>query len=289
MINGKVLDTINALYDSLTKTEKRIAETILSSPNTLIQAPLAEIATNLDVGEATLIRFCRTLGFKGFTDFKLELAIELASREKNHNALLDSEITQEDSAQEIAAKLQMAMMNVIDETINLLDFDTLEKVVHVLRNAQRIFFFGVGSSGITAEDTKHKFMRIGLPVDASTNNHFMYMQASLMKSGDVVFGISHSGSSKETIQALDIARSNGATAIALTHKLRSPITRVADFVLINGNHQGRLQGDSMRTKIAQLFVLDMLYALIVRSEESKAVQAKQKTVDVILQQRVKLK
>ena len=285
--NGKVLDTISALYDSLTKTEKRIASTILSSPHLMTQAPLAEIAKSLDVGEATLVRFCRTLGFKGFTDFKLVLAIELATTEKNHNALLDSEINHEDNTAQIAAKLQVAMVNVINETINLLDLTELEKTVELLRTAKRIFFFGVGSSGITAEDTKHKFMRIGLPVDASTNNHFMYMQAALMQKGDVAVGISHSGSSKETIQALEIAQRNGAKTVALTHNLRSPITRVADLVLINGNRQGQLQGDSMRTKIAQLFVLDMLYTLIVQAEQEKAVKTKQKTVDVILEQRIK--
>ncbi len=87
-------------------------------------------------------------------------------------------------------------MNVVGETINLLDFDQLDQVVNELYKAKRIFLFGVGSSGITAEDVKHKLMRIGLQVDATTNNHFMYMQASLMKSGDVVIGISHSGYSK---------------------------------------------------------------------------------------------
>lgn len=94
-------------------------------------------------------------------------------------------------------------------------------------------------------------MRIGLQVDAISNNHFMYMQASLMNSHDVVIGISHSGYSKETTHALQIAK-NKATTIALTHNLRSPITEVADYVLINGHKQGQLQGDSIGTKIAQL-------------------------------------
>lgn len=285
--NGKILDTIDSLYDSLTKTEKKIAKTILSNPQLLNQASLSAIAVDLDVGEATFIRFCRTLGFKGFTDFKMDLAIELATQDKSETTLLDTDITVEDSAQNIALKLQAVINNVITETINLLDFNELEKVVEAFRQAKRIFLFGVGSSGITAEDAKNKFMRIGLQMDAATNNHFMYMQASLMQKGDVVMGISHSGYSQETTHALGIAHKAGATTIALTHNLRSPITRVADFVLINGHRQGQMQGDSIGTKIAQLFVLDLIYALIVQAEEEKATKTKQKTLNVILEQRIK--
>lgn len=278
---GKVLDTIGALQNSLTKTEKKIASAILSQPNLLSQCSLSEVATYLDVGEATFIRFCRTLGFKGYTDFKLDLAIELATQEKQSTQLLDTEVAETDTAHEIAIKLKSSLNSVITETINLLNFNELEKVVAELRNANRIFLFGVGSSGITAEEAKHKLMRIGLQTDAVTNNHFMYMQASLLKKGDVVIGISHSGISTETTKALRIARENGAVCIALTHNLRSPITEVSDYVLINGNRQGYMQGDSIGTKMAQLFILDLIYALLVKAEPNKALHHKQKTLNVL--------
>ncbi|QQF77690.1 MurR/RpiR family transcriptional regulator [Histophilus somni] len=285
--SGNILDTIGALYDSLTKTEKRIATTVLSSPELLGQNSLAEIANQLDVGEATFIRFCRTLGFKGYTDFKLDLAIELATKDRQSNSLLETDISKFDGTSQIAEKLQNVIHNVISETVNLLDFAQLEKVVELMRVSKRIFLFGIGSSGLTAEEAKNKLMRIGLHVDATSNNHFMYMQAALLKKGDIVIGISHSGYSEETVQALNIAKKNGAVTVALTHNLRSPITMVSDYVLINGNRQGQLQGDSIGTKIAQLFVLDLIYTLIVQAEEESAVQTKQKTVNVILEQRIK--
>ena len=278
---GKILDTIGALKSSLTKTEKKIADAILSQPDLLSQCSLSEVATHLDVGEATFIRFCRTLGFKGYTDFKLDLAIELATQEKESNALLDTDVSETDTTKEIAIKLQSALNNVISETINLLNFNELEKVVMELRRAKRIFLFGVGSSGLTADDAKHKLMRIGLQTDSVTNNHFMYMQAALLKKGDVVIGISHSGNSEETIKAMRIARENNATCVAITHNLRSPITEVADYVLVNGNRQGQMQGDSIGTKMTQLFILDLIYALLVRAEPNKAMQQKQKTLSVL--------
>lgn len=220
--SGNILDTIGALYNSLTKTEKRIATTILSSPQLLCQCSLAEIAKQFDVGEATFIRFCRTLGFKGFTDFKLSLSIELATKEKQSNSLLESDITKNDDVECIANKLENAINNVITETINLIDFKQLEQVVKAIKHANKVYLFGVGSSGVTAEDAKYKFMRIGVPVDATSNNHFMYMQAALMTKKDIVIGISHSGYSKETIQALSIAKKNGAITVSITHNLRLP-------------------------------------------------------------------
>lgn len=285
--SGNVLNTISSLYRSLTKSEKKIADKMLSSPDLVAQCPLSEIAKHLGVGEATLVRFCRTIGFKGFSDFKLELSIELATKDGQNNSVLDTEIMPEDDSLVIAQKLQTAINNVMNETVNLLDQKQLNAVVDAIKKARRIFLFGVGSSGITAEDAKNKFMRIGLQVDATGNNHFMYMHAALLTAEDVAIGLSHSGYSAETAHTLKIAKDNGATTVAITHSLRSPVTVHADYVLVNGNKQGKLQGDSIGTKIAQLFVLDLIYALLVQGEEARAAETKQKTLNVILEQRIK--
>ena len=285
--SGNVLNTISSLYHSLTKSEKKIADTILRSPDLVSQCPLSEIAKHLEVGEATLVRFCRTIGFKGFSDFKLELSIELATKDNNDETVLETEIMPSDDSLTIAQKLQAAVSNVMEETVNLLDLKQLEQVVKAIKKARRIFLFGVGSSGVTAEDAKNKLMRIGFQVDATGNNHFMYMQAALLTPSDVAIGLSHSGYSAETAHTLKIAKQNGATTVALTHSLRSPVTEYADYVLVNGNKQGKLQGDSIGTKIAQLFVLDLIYALLVQGEEELAAQTKQKNLNVILEQRIK--
>ncbi len=273
--NGNVLNSISSLYQSLTKTEKKIADVITQSPNVVTQYSLAQLAERLDVGEATLVRFCRTLGFKGFSDFKLAFSIDLAkTQEGRDDTVLETQILPSDDSQ-------------TNETINLLDFHQLEVVVEAIRSANKVFLFGVGSSGVTAEEAKNKLMRIGMQVDASGNNHFMYMQVALLRKNDVAIGISHSGYSQETAHALKIAKENGATTVALTHSMRSPLTEHADFVLVNGNKQGKLQGDSIGTKTAQLFVLDLIYALLVQAEQDKAIKTKEKTLNVILEQRIK--
>lgn len=279
---GKILDTLGAMQNSLTRVSQRVAHYILTSPQRVTQLSIAELSRETQAGEATVIRFCRTLGYKGFQDFKLDLAIELATTDSdNHSPLLDAEIRELDDAHTIGLKLQSTINNVLSETLNLLDMDQVNQVVNALRNSKSVYIFGVGSSGITAEDMKHKLMRIGLRVDAVTNNHFMYMQATLLKAGDVAIAISHSGSSPETVHALNLAKEAGATTVALTHNLGSPLSDVADFSLINGNRQGMFQGDSIGTKTAQLFVLDLIYTLLVQAAPEQARERKLRTMDAL--------
>ncbi|ANI31312.1 N-acetylmannosamine kinase [Yersinia entomophaga] len=282
---GKILDALGAMQNSLTRSAQRIAAYILTEPAKVTQVSIAELSSLTQTGEATIIRFCRTLGYKGFHDFKMDLAIEVATSNasNNENSLLDADVQDSDNTLTIGSKLQVAINNVLSETLNLLSLECVEKVVSLLRPADRICIFGVGSSGITAEDAKAKLMRIGLRVDAATNNHFMYMQASLMKAGDVAIGISHSGTSTETVEALRLAKQAGATTVALTHNMGSRITELADYVLINGNRQGQLQGDSIGTKIAQLFVLDLIYALLVKADPEQAESTKRKTTLAVSQ------
>ena len=276
---GKILDTLGAMQNSLTRVAQRIAHYILQSPLRVTQLSIAELSRETQAGEATVIRFCRTLGYKGFQDFKMDLAIELATSDAEASSpLLDAEIAASDDAHTIGRKLQNTINNVLSETLNLLDMQQVSLVVDALRNSQSVYIFGVGSSGITAEDMKHKLMRIGLRVDAVTNNHFMYMQATLLKAGDVAIAISHSGDSDETVHALKLAKQAGATTVALTHNLGSPLSETADFSLINGNRQGTLQGDSMGTKTAQLFVIDLLYTLLVQAAPEQARETKLRTM-----------
>lgn len=276
---GKILDTLGAMQNSLTRVAQRIAHYILQSPLRVTQLSIAELSRETQAGEATVIRFCRTLGYKGFQDFKMDLAIELATSDAEASSpLLDAEIAASDDAHTIGRKLQNTINNVLSETLNLLDMQQVSLVVDALRNSQSVYIFGVGSSGITAEDMKHKLMRIGLRVDAVTNNHFMYMQATLLKAGDVAIAISHSGDSNETVHALKLAKQAGATTVALTHNLGSPLSETADFSLINGNRQGTLQGDSMGTKTAQLFVIDLLYTLLVQAAPEQARETKLRTM-----------
>ena len=279
---GKILDTLGAVNTTMTLGGKGIAQFVMTSPHKVTQLSIADLSEEVNAGEASVIRFCRQLGYKGFQNFKMELAIELAMTDTDDNStLLEAEIQKADDAHTIGLKLQGAISTVLSETLNLLDMEQVERVVEALHSCNSTFIFGVGASGLTAEEMKHKLMRIGMRVDALTNNHFMYMQAALLKAGDVAIGISHSGHSPETTHALSLAKQAGAITVALTHNLGSPLSKVADITLINGNRQGRLQGDSIGTKTAQLFVLDLIYTLLVQKDPEAARANKLRTMDAL--------
>ena len=163
---GKIIDTIGSLYDSLTPSSKRIADYVLNHASEVSKQSIAELSQNVNAGDATIIRFCRTLGFKGFQEFKMELAIELAHNNQQEKSIFDTNVTAEDSAEIISQKLKLSIDNVLSETINLLDFTVLEGLTEQITKARALYFFGVGSSGLVAESAKHKFMRIGLNVAA---------------------------------------------------------------------------------------------------------------------------
>ena len=281
---GNIIDTIGSLYNSLTPSSKRIADYVMSNATQVSKHSIAELSQIVNAGDATIIRFCRTLGFKGYQDFKMELAIEVSNLQGREKEIFDTNVTAEDNAEVIGHKLQSTIESVLAETMNLLNFQSLESVAEALKDAKAIYFFGVGSSGLTAESAKHKFMRIGLNVDAFTNNHFMYIKSSLMQPGDFAVGLSHSGNSVETTKALRLAKENGAMTIAITHNPRSDITKYSDYVLVNGNRQGQLQGDSIGTKISQLFVLDLIYTLLVKRDISGAKANKLKTTEALSNQ-----
>jgi len=278
---GKIIDTIGSLYDSLTPSAKRISDYVLSNANEVSKHSIAELSQIVNAGDATIIRFCRTLGFKGFYEFKMELAIELSNFNQQDKSIFDTDITVNDDAEMIGLKLKASIENVLSETINLLDFPILEEITQKLSKSKGIYFFGVGSSGLVAESSKFKFMRIGINVDAFTNNHFMYMKATLLGPDDIAIGISHSGNSSETTKAIRLAKESGALTIAITHNPRSDIGKIANYVLVNGNRQGQLQGDSIGTKISQLFVLDLIYTSLVKHDISHAQGNKLRTTQAL--------
>ncbi|PFG57726.1 RpiR family transcriptional regulator [Vibrio sp. ES.051] len=277
-----VLAGIRSVRGSLTASLQRIADFVLEHPENIATLSTSELANACGVGEASLIRFCKKLGYSGYHEFKMLLAVSLAKNHAHEPGLLSSEIDLNDEMPLVADKLQMIIQQVLSETRALLDFRTLRAVSERISNAESIIFVGVGSSGITAEEAKNKLMRIGLNVDAISNNHFMYMKASLLSEQDVVVAISHSGESPETIKTLAIAKESGAFTVALTHNSQSGICGHADEVLLNGNRENWLQGDSLGTKIAQMFVLDLLYTELVRSDMDQAKRNKLKTTQSIM-------
>lgn len=249
---------ISSIYSSLTKAEKKVADAVLNSPDDALMATVTDLAERAGVGETSVIRFCRKLGFRGYHEFKLSIAQDLV----NVPSYSNEEIKPDDDVLTIARKITAKNEMMLKNTLDLVNAEQLKQAVERMLAADKIYVYGVGSSGITALDLHYRLMRIGMNVEAHRDSHIIAMSASLAKSSELVFGISTSGSTKDLVDPLKIAKANGAATICLTSHMRSPITAHADTVLLVPSREMPTEGGSLSTKIMQIHLLDILCTLL---------------------------
>jgi DNA-binding MurR/RpiR family transcriptional regulator len=270
--------TISSLLPSLTKSEKKVAETVLKDPEASVYSSITDLAEKAGVGETSVIRFCRKLGFQGYQEFKLAVAQNLTSQAEN----IHGSIEEADNLATIMQKITAQNAQNIHNTSALLRDDALQEALRILSSANRVYFFGVGSSGITALDAKYRFMRLGLNAYAETDAHLIAMTASLAGKGDAVVGISTSGSTKDLVDAFRIVKNNRARTVCLTSHARSPITQYADVVLLTASKETPLQGGSFASKLSQIHALDLLSTTLALQQKERTYAALEKTAKSVL-------
>ncbi|MED4784815.1 MurR/RpiR family transcriptional regulator [Brevibacillus choshinensis] len=280
-VKTNTLLQIQSLLPSFTKSEQKVAQIVLTQTEGVIYSSVIDLAEKAEVGETTVLRFCRKIGFRGYQEFKLALAQELVNPVKN----LHGEVGEDDSLGIIMQKVTATNRQAIEDTSALFDMEQLERCVEQLRTAGTIHFYGVGTSAVTAQDAKYTCLRIGLRVDAFTESHLQAMAAATLGPGDVAVGLSVSGSTKDTIDSLKVAKEAGATVICITHYRRSPITNVADITLLTAAQEGPLQGGSLAAKMAQLHVLDVICTALTMQNKEKALMYKERTAKAVLERK----
>ncbi|WP_457330942.1 MurR/RpiR family transcriptional regulator [Salibacterium sp. K-3] len=250
---------IQALYTQMSAKEKRIADYIMEDPQRIIHSTINTIADDLDVADATVFRFCKTIGFKGYQAMKIALATENTSSTVKD---IHETIQEEDTNQTIIEKVFHANTRTIEDTLQLLDPSQVEMAVHAMLNARRTEFYGNGGSGVIAVDAHHKFMRTGLETAAYQDAHFQLMAASLLTPEDVVFLISHSGTNKDILLALETAQEKGATTISITSVQKSPLSKQADISLHTASQETDYRSEALSSRLAQLSIFDALYVCV---------------------------
>ncbi len=275
---GVLLPRIRSMLSSFTKAEGRLAEAVLANPEAAVFSSVTALADAAQVGEATVLRFCRTLGCNGFQEFKLLLSRELVQPEENFSGKAEAG----DDLATLRSKLLTANVAALQETANLLSIAQVEKAVTLILKARRVVFFGVGISGQTAADAASKFLRVGILSQAVPDPHLGAMSAALLGPGDVAVGFTNSGSTRDTVDILQIVKERGASAVAITSMARSPITKVADVVLLAAARDTPLQGGSLAAKIAQLYVIDLLLTAVALRSRDTALRAAELTAEAVL-------
>ena len=256
---------INSYYNSFTKTEKKVADFVLENTNDVMYYSITELADKASVGESTVLRFSRKLGFSGFQDFKLAVAQD-HNQPSNYE---DEEIQHSDDMKSVINKVIKKQINSLEGNLQLLDDKSIQKAVDIIVQSRKVTFFGVGSSGITAGQASSSMLRIGINCDYKQDSHFQAMSASLLTTEDCVIGISVSGSTKDTIYNLEIAKKAGAKIICITNNAKSPITKLADIVLLISGKENPLEGSSILSQLAQLSCVDILCTSIKNQGNNK--------------------
>ena len=252
-----MLDRIKASLPSLAPAEQRVGRLVLTDPRSFAKLPVSELANRAHVSKPTVVRFCRSVGYDGLSDFKLKLAGSVSEGVP----FIHRSVNADDKTNDI-------MVKVIDNTVaaflkyrNDASSAAIERAVNALvaayRAGKRIEFFGVGNSGVVAQDAQHKFFRLGVHTIAYSDGHMQVMSASVLGPGDCVVVISNSGRTRDLMDACDIARKNGATTIVITAS-GSPLASAGHIHLAADHPEGFDRYSPMVSRLLHLMVIDIL-------------------------------
>jgi len=253
MQHQNLVNVITDALPGLNKSERKVAEAILSDPESATGSSIASLAKRANVSEPSVNRFCKRFNTTGFPDFKLKLAKSLVSGVRFVNRNVDPN----DTVESYTPKIFDSTINDLALIRDSIDHSVVNAVVDQLIQAKRVYFFGLGTSGSVARDAENKFFRFNLPVSFHDDVLMMRMLASTGSAGDVFFVISHTGRTKEIIDIAEIASNNGATVIALTSS-SSPLTAVSSIALEVDVPENTDEYMAMTSRIVHLVVLDVL-------------------------------
>lgn len=247
------LDKIQSHLERLSKSERKVAEVILASPQTAIHSSIATLARMADVSEPTVNRFCRRLDTKGFPDFKLHLAQSLA----NGTPYVNRNVEEDDGVDSYTSKIFESVMASLDTVKANLDIAAINRAVDLLTQAKKISFFGLGASAAVAHDAMNKFFRFNIPVVYFDDIVMQRMSCMNSGEGDVVVLISHTGRTKNLVEMAHLARENDATVLAITSR-DTPLAQAATLALLLDVPEDTDVYMPMVSRIAQLTLIDVL-------------------------------
>ncbi|AHH93695.1 MurR/RpiR family transcriptional regulator [Kutzneria viridogrisea] len=272
---------IRSLLPGLARAEQRVAKVVLENPAVVSHRSITEVAEAAGTSETTVTRFCKAIGVGGYPELRIALAADTARTAARVDRDLGSDIAPTDGLAQVVGKVAFADARAVEETAEQLDVATLGKVVELVASAGRVDVYGVGASAFVAADLQQKLHRIGRVSFAWSDTHIMLTSAAVLTGADVAFGISHTGATADTVEALRVAREHGATTVALTNFPRSPISEVADHVLTTAARETTFRSGAMSSRIAQLTVIDCLFIGVAQLHLDSARTALEATYEAV--------
>ena len=268
--NIKVSFNMDQFKPNYTKSELKLYDYIKEHLETVMYNSLTELSERCAVGEATILRFCRKIGFNGYQDFKLAIAQELSV----------VKATQQDE-DHLINRIKNNTLKAIEDTFDAVDEGLLKKAIDWIDDYDEIIVYGVGHSGLTALDLQSKLMRIGKNVQVVIDPHFQIMRSCSASERTLIIAISITGSTKDIVDSVEKAKENKAKVIAITSYVRSPLTKLSDIVLLTSGKENPLDGGSMVGKVSQLFVIDLLCTGYIMKDMDKAQRIKKEAAEAV--------
>lgn len=257
---------INGIRHDLSDKEQSVAAFLLSEPKEFVSLSISALAARCGVSETVIIRLYRKLGYDGFHQFKIDIAQSLT--ETSTESLGD--LKSGDDMEIIKRKVFAITRQALEDSISMVDSDQLSAARDALLQARRVVVIAFGGSASVGLDLLHKLLKLGIIATLQQDAHMQTMSAAVMGPGDVLVGISHSGNSRDIIEALEIAREQGATTILVTGFPRSPATKAADINLYGVCRETKYQTDAMTSRIVQLAILDTLMVSMIFADKERA-------------------
>ena len=270
---------LRGVRNSLTPVERMIDEYIVENKEEIPRLSVNGLAKRSHTSDASVLRFCKTLGYRGYRDFIVAVSTALGSADKEENAYTD--IQPGDDLQTIINNVSRNNSRSIDDTLRILDREIVQRAVELLRKAERIDFYGIGASGLVCMDAQQKFSRIGKICFAYADGHSQLTAASLLHRGDVAVLISNSGDTLDILNTLEAAKNAGATVLAITRYAKSELASQADLLLNFSTPEITIRSGAMGSRIAMLTIIDILFTGVASADYRKVKSLLNKTYSVL--------
>ena len=275
-----VFEKISREYYELTASEKKTADFVMNNQHDTQYMSIAELAEASDVAEATVSRFCRRLGYKGYNAFKLAVANSAAVIRHDAGALY-GQVEETDSFEDMCRKLYSADTAAMGQTLELMNPAAIAATVDILEAADKVICMGQGGSMLLAQEAANVFAPMGNKFFSVCDAHLQVISAVTMTERDAVLFFSYSGATKDMMDTLSVAREQGAKVVLITRFPRSPGAALADVVLQCGSSESPLQMGSVAAKIAQLFLIDIIFSEMCRRNMDKCFENRERIASAL--------
>ncbi|MBT2658572.1 SIS domain-containing protein [Bacillus sp. ISL-18] len=288
-IEGKeVILYARSIAPSLGKKEKLIVNFISNQYQELAKMTISDLAAHLNVSESSITKVCKKLKCEGFYELKHVIADFLKNGETAINDEMQEDFEYEDDNETILEKVFFNSIVALQDTLAVINRQELSKAVSALKSIQskgKLVLVGSGGSGVLCEDFQHKLLKIGIFAIFYRDSHMQLMGSSLLKKGDVVLGVSHSGTSKDVINIFKLAQENDSTTICVTNHVKSPVTEFSNIILHSSARNSPITGENAAARIAQLNILDVLFTILSLNQQNLSYENLLKTKESVISHR----